>query len=181
VQVLYRNIFNKPISVPVPNFCGYEVTVLDASGAKMEVFDLQEPLVVGGAVYAAIGDEPISSRGRSLAFAPVSLAENEREEYRTKTGASLLILVEPSKTYRLQFSVSNLADRKEGAINSGEIEVAIGPDEPALSNSRSLSLDLLQGDSNELRICNHLSPGEVRPIQFTDKGGRVIWHLTRPN
>ncbi|MBN8601789.1 MAG: protein kinase [Planctomycetes bacterium] len=38
---------------------------------------------------------------------------------------------------------------------------------------------IIEGDSTELRICNHEHPGEARPIQFTDKGGRVIWKLTR--
>ncbi len=276
VQVLYRNILSKPISAHVPNFCGYEVTVLDSNGAKMEVVDFQEPIVVGGAVSAHFGDEPISSRGRSLAFAPSSLAMDKRVDYLSKTGASILILVEPGKSYRLQFSVSNVADRTQGAIISGEIDVAIGPEVRAPSNSRSEWLDKLRGDwnveqfshgedgnvrrerstakvlgsriefmstdnvnsmifdlevgdagppqqldmrmvlsANEraemlkpwegtaesppesitnpvfhaiieaddagLRICNHQHPCETRPIQFTDKGGRVIWHLTRPN
>ncbi len=84
-------------------------------------------MIVGGARSEQIGNEPTSSHGRSLAFAPSSLAKEQREDYRSKTDASILILVEPGKSYRLQFSVSNVADDLEGTINSGEIEVAIGP------------------------------------------------------
>lgn len=38
---------------------------------------------------------------------------------------------------------------------------------------------IIEGDIAQLRICNHQYPCEARPIQFTDKGGRVIWNLTR--
>lgn len=125
VQVFYRNIFNKPILATVPNFCGYKVTVLDSNGATMEVLVPREELVVGGAYSAGIGDEPVTLIGRSLAFAPSTLAIDKREEYRSKTDASILIFVEPSKSYRLQFSVGNCAAGAEGSMNTGEVQVAV--------------------------------------------------------
>ncbi len=125
VEVFYRNILNKSISARVPNFCGYEIAVIDTNGAKMEVFDLQEPIVVGGARSGQIGDEPISSHGRSMAFAPLSLAKEQREMYRSKTEAAILLLVEPGKSYRLQFTVSNLAEGTDESLNTGEVEIAV--------------------------------------------------------
>jgi beta-lactamase regulating signal transducer with metallopeptidase domain/protocatechuate 3,4-dioxygenase beta subunit len=39
---------------------------------------------------------------------------------------------------------------------------------------------IIEAVSDGLRICNHQHPCEARPIQFSDKGGRVTWNLTRP-
>ena len=125
VQILYRNILGRPISAGVPNFGGYGLTVHDANGTPIEIFDLHEPLVVGGARSEQIGDEPVSSRGRSLAFAPKSMTKDALTEYRSKTGASILILVDPGKSYRLQFEVSNVADATDGTLKTGGVEIAV--------------------------------------------------------
>ena len=125
VQILYRNILSKPIAAGVPNFCGYELAVHDANGTTVEIFDLHEPMVVGGARSEQIGDEPVSSRGRSLAFAPKSMTKDELTDYRSKTGASILILVDPGKSYRLQFEVSNVADATDGTLKTGGVEIAV--------------------------------------------------------
>ncbi len=66
----------------------------DANGNMMEILDLHLE-IVGGARSETIGNEPISSHGRSLAFAPSSLAKDKREEYGIKTSASTLAFVEP--------------------------------------------------------------------------------------
>lgn len=125
VEVFYRNILTKQISATVPNFCSYKLVVLDENGTKMEVLDSQELIVGGARLEQLIGDEPTSSRGSSLAFAPASLAKDQREAYRSKTGASVLILVDPGKSYRLQFSVRNCADGADGEMETGELEISV--------------------------------------------------------
>lgn len=128
VDLCYRNILTKPISAGVPNFSGYEIKAFDANDTLMEVLDLEEPLIVGGARAEGIGHEPTTSHGRSFAFAPTSLPIDKREEYRAQTGASILIFVEPGKTYRLQFSAQNIADEDAGNMSAGEVEVTIEPE-----------------------------------------------------
>lgn len=141
VQVFYRNILNKPIAAGVPNFCGYELAVHAENGTKMEVFDLEEPMVAGGARSEQIGNEPTSSRGRSLAFAPKSMTKDELTEYRSKTGASILILVEPGKSCRLQFSVSNVADATDGTLKTGEVEIAVENTQVHITTNESVTAD----------------------------------------
>ncbi len=184
VQVLYRNILTKPISTTVPNFCGYEVAVHDISGAKMEVFDLQEPIIVGGARSAGVGDEPVSSIGRSFAFAPSSLEKDKRQEYRSRTGASLLILVEPGKSYRLQFTVGNVVNDAEGTINSGEIEVAVEPEvnflkssmNPALNKSSNyfLTLKLYEMCEDSVKQLANPTIAVVEDKPFTCVAGGIV-------
>ncbi|MBL8873727.1 MAG: serine/threonine protein kinase, partial [Planctomycetaceae bacterium] len=127
VDLCYRNILTKPISARVPNFSGYAIKALDANDKAMEILDHQE-LIVGGARSEEIGNEPTTSHGRSFAFAPTTLPLDKREEYRAQTGASILIFVEPGKTYRLQFSAHNIADEDAGNMSAGEVEVTIEPE-----------------------------------------------------
>ncbi len=60
-----------------------------------------------------------------MAFAPLSLANEQRAVYRSKTEAAILLLVEPGKSYRLQFTVSNLAEGTDESLNTGQVEIAV--------------------------------------------------------
>jgi len=166
VEVFYRNILTNPISATVPNFCGYEIAVHDSYGVKMEVFDLQK-LIPGGWRSEQIGVESTSSHGRSLAFAPSSLAMDLREKYRFKTGASILIFVEPGKSYRLHFSVGNYAAGAEGSVNTGEIEVAVGQ---GLGDSTSLIGPAAKSES----ISQTIADGNAAMEELKDSKNQVI-------
>ncbi len=184
VQVFYRNVLNKPISATVPNFCGYEVEVLDASDRKRawlgyrpaEVFDSEEQ-IVGGAVSTQIGNEPISSHGRSFAFAPSSLANDQRDEFRSKTGASMLIFVEPGKSYGLRFSVGSFSEGIVGNIKTGEVEIAVEgfrKSAAAVAGATAERMNTTQTE-NQLNTSSKSSP-EYPPVKIVvhDEEGKPL-------
>ncbi len=123
VEFLYRNILGKPMPGTFPNYFTYhQIEARDAEGAKLEVVQRPQELIVGGAYGVSIGEEPIACRSQPMMVVPVSTTKEQREKLFASSDARTLILAEPGQSCKLTFTVRNSADDTDGTLETGEIE-----------------------------------------------------------
>lgn len=124
VEILYRNVLTEPISASVPNFANYKVEAHDQAGTPLEVVVPSRLEVVGGWRLESIGEKPISLSCPPIVLLPSNLSAEERSRM-APTANEVVVLVDPRKTCRLQFTVRNVGENANDILKTGVVDFGV--------------------------------------------------------
>lgn len=117
VEILYRNVLTKSIKAMIPNFPSYGIELFDENGLRRRVL---EPgmRIIAGAQVEWIGEQPLSRKVSPIVLAPSNLGPDEEARMLADCNGANLVFVKPGTTYRLTFTVNNVASNDSDTLLS---------------------------------------------------------------
>lgn len=133
VELFYRNVLTKSIEATIPPFPDYAFEVFDENGERRRVLERREHVETpAGARVEMIFEQPLSRKVTPIVLAPSNLGPDEEARILADCKGANLAFVKPGMSYRLKFTVNNVAsDADKSLLSTSEIRLAVvEPDEP---------------------------------------------------
>jgi serine/threonine protein kinase len=133
VEILYRNVLTKSIEATIPTFPGYTIDVFDENGLRRRVLESREHSeTVAGARVEWIGEEPLTLKVSPIVLAPSNLGPDVEARMLADYNGANLVCVKPGMSYRLMFTVNNVASNADNTLlSTSEFRFAVVESEEA--------------------------------------------------
>jgi serine/threonine protein kinase len=117
VELFYRNVLTKSIEATIATFPSYAIELYDENGERRRVLESGERILAGAQVEW-IGEQPLSRKVSPIVLAPSNLGPDEEASMRADCNGANLVFVKPGMTYRLKFTVNNVASNDSATLLS---------------------------------------------------------------
>ncbi len=144
VELFYRNVLTKSIEATIPTFPGYTIELFDENGERRRVLESgKHSEIVAGAQVEWIGEQPFSLKVSPIVLAPSNLGPDEEARMLADYNGANLVFVKPGMSYRLKFTVNNVAsDHADTLLSTSEFRFTVVESEEASSNTPNATGDL---------------------------------------
>ncbi len=117
VELFYRNVLTKSIEATIPTFPSYAIELFDENGLRRRVLEPSERTLAGAQVRL-ISEQPLSRKVSPIVLAPSNLAPDEEARMLAECNGANLVFVKPGMSYRLKFTVNNVASNDSDTLLS---------------------------------------------------------------